>query len=160
MNKYGNDTQGPLAIPGYIDPDDVTIVQVIWGAPVWEASTIYDAGDVVRPTVANGYYYECQLTGMSGATEPVWAKKVTDNLTKFNAVAYNLFIRPGQSITASTWSATDSVTLASGAFTAETSTIMITVVPDGLTSFTLTNQVTANTGEKLSRSFLYTVNEQ
>ncbi len=48
--------------------------------PVWDNNTSYNVspendkriGDVVRPTVDNGYYYVCTTDGISGGTEPTW----------------------------------------------------------------------------------------
>lgn len=38
----------------------------------WQASTRYVAGQVVRPTAANGHRYIADQDGTSGATEPAW----------------------------------------------------------------------------------------
>ena len=38
----------------------------------WAASTAYDVGNVVIPTVPNTRRYACIVAGTSGATEPVW----------------------------------------------------------------------------------------
>lgn len=38
----------------------------------WAATTAYTAGNMVRPTTANGHYYVCQVAGTSGGTEPTW----------------------------------------------------------------------------------------
>lgn len=39
---------------------------------VWEPSTAYLAGDVVRSTDPNGFWYLVTQAGTSGASEPVW----------------------------------------------------------------------------------------
>lgn len=42
-------------------------------APAWVAGTTYAAGAIVRPTMANGYIYECTVGGTShGSTQPTW----------------------------------------------------------------------------------------
>lgn len=39
----------------------------------WVANTAYSLGDIVRPTAANGFLYECVTAGTSHATtEPTW----------------------------------------------------------------------------------------
>lgn len=45
--------------------------------PVWvgsgeHGSATYTVGDVVRPTVDNGFLYECTTAGTAGVTEPTW----------------------------------------------------------------------------------------
>jgi hypothetical protein len=56
------------AIPPYFDEPD------------WEANTEYIVGDIVKPTVANGFIYEVKsidIPYLSGSTEPDWPD--TDN---------------------------------------------------------------------------------
>jgi len=43
------------------------------GAAVWVKSRSYGSGNVVSPTVANGYTYTCITAGTSGGTEPAWS---------------------------------------------------------------------------------------
>ena len=38
----------------------------------WAASTAFEAGDVMQPTVRNGHRYRCIVGGTSDAAEPVW----------------------------------------------------------------------------------------
>lgn len=38
----------------------------------WKASTAYAVGDVVRPTLNNGYFYKCKTAGTSHSAEPTW----------------------------------------------------------------------------------------
>lgn len=41
--------------------------------PIWIAASVYQSGDVIIPTVANGFRYVCIQGGESGAVEPaVW----------------------------------------------------------------------------------------
>ncbi|HWP59524.1 MAG TPA: DUF2163 domain-containing protein [Candidatus Acidoferrales bacterium] len=62
------------------DTDDVNFCKVRLDPPVWQANTPYTAralrdagvGSIVKPTAANGRYFECAVAGTSGATEPVW----------------------------------------------------------------------------------------
>ena len=40
---------------------------------IWLAGTVYTAGDLVRPTIPNGFWYRYNSSGTSDATtEPVW----------------------------------------------------------------------------------------
>jgi type IV pilus assembly protein PilY1 len=51
-------------------------------APAWAAGTAYTAGQIRRPTTANGYVYTVRTAGTSGSTQPTWptsdGKLVTD----------------------------------------------------------------------------------
>lgn len=51
--------------------------------PIWTASTVQYSGDIVRPLIPNGYYYECTVAGTTDTTEPTWPTTpnatVTDN---------------------------------------------------------------------------------
>ncbi len=38
----------------------------------WQASNYYVASRVVKPTTANGYYYQAGGNGQSGSSEPTW----------------------------------------------------------------------------------------
>jgi len=59
-----------------IDVADVEkIVQRNKRASVWQASTVYNIGDRVQPTVRNGHFYECVKSGTYAATEPGWSTK-------------------------------------------------------------------------------------
>ena len=53
------------------------------GIPAWAASTSYAVGDIVIPSTANGYTYECTTAGTSDSSEPTWGTTVggttTDN---------------------------------------------------------------------------------
>lgn len=57
------------AISPYFDEDD------------WSSNTLYEVGDLVKPTTPNGYLYEVQsilIPGKSGTIEPTWpTKKLT-----------------------------------------------------------------------------------
>lgn len=161
MNIYPATQKGPLKIPGFIDPDDVTNVQVYWGAPIFATNTVYRVDDIVRPTTENGYYYKCTTSGIAGGSEPTWTQTtVTSGTAVFTAVSYDLYVLPSQTIATSTWTASNSVTIAGSTNTAVITSTTITVIPDGVTEFTLTNQVVKSNGESLSRTFKYKVREQ
>lgn len=38
----------------------------------WTALTPYSTNDLIKPTVANGYYYRCIQAGTSASTQPTW----------------------------------------------------------------------------------------
>jgi hypothetical protein len=50
---------------------------------VWAATTLYTLGKAVRPTVDNGYAYECVTdpSGTTGGTEPTWTTIVGQQVT-------------------------------------------------------------------------------
>jgi hypothetical protein len=54
-----------LTISGVINAPSVRV-------STWQASTYYVVGRVVKPTVANGFYYEAQTSGTTGASQPTW----------------------------------------------------------------------------------------
>lgn len=162
MEIFQATQKGPLLIPGYIDPDDVTTVKVYWGAPLFQANTVYRQGEICRPTVDNGYYYECTTNGKSAATEPTtWGQvSQTSGTVKFTAVPYDLFVLPGESVTSSSWSASNSVTIASATSDTVSTTTDITAIPSGVTDFILTNHIVKSNGEERDKSFKYKVREQ
>lgn len=49
-------------------------------APAWAASTAYQLGDIVRPTVANAHVYICVAAGTSGGAEPSWSTTTGANV--------------------------------------------------------------------------------
>jgi len=54
----------------------------LFGTPdSWAASTSYSVGDIVIPTTANGFYYECTVAGTSGSSEPTWPTSVGGTVT-------------------------------------------------------------------------------
>ena len=106
--KYGYDIDGvPANLAGADDgfiPYDTDIDSVLLPAPdgdgVVPAASIADyddaeaayvardlsagvevLGSVVRPTVHNGYVYECIVSGGAGVTEPTWPTKVGDTVS-------------------------------------------------------------------------------
>lgn len=168
MTLYPADLKGPLKAEPYIDPDDVTVIRYDWGAPVFVANTVYREGMICRPTVDNGYYYKVKINGKSAATEPTSWGQVTQvsGTVTFTAVPYDLWVLPGQTLQdgdtlpASAWTATNGVTLRGGAWDATSASIIVDPLPEGVNSFELTNKVRKNTGETLSRSVKYKVNDQ
>lgn len=57
----------------YITSNGITKLDVVKKAPdIWKLSTVYAVGDIVHPTVNNGYYYKCTTAGTSHSSEPTW----------------------------------------------------------------------------------------
>ncbi|MBU4566986.1 MAG: hypothetical protein KKE29_19895 [Proteobacteria bacterium] len=53
----------------------------------WAAATAYTAGNLVKPTAENGYFYECTTGGTSHATtEPTWPTVPGQTVTDGTAV--------------------------------------------------------------------------
>lgn len=162
MQIYSPTLKGPLKISGFIDPDDITKITVYWGAPTIAPNSTYHIGDIVRPNTNNGYYYQCTTNGISGSTEPTWNQEETISGTAvFIAVPWNLWIQPDEIITDSIWTASNpNIVVSTNSFDNFKSVVFVSNVPSTLTDFTLSNQVTKANGEKISRSFIYKVNQQ
>lgn len=162
MQIYPPNLKGPLKVSGFIDPDDVTEIRVFWNAPTFSPLTVYRQGDITRPTVDNGYYYQCSTNGVTAASEPSWGQEeTTSGSAVFIAVPWNLWLVPSANIANSQWiSSNNNITLANSMHTNYYSAVLISTVPANLTDFTLTNQVTNQNNEKLTRSFTYKVNQQ
>jgi hypothetical protein len=169
MLVFAAEAKGPLKVPGYIDYDDVTTIKVYWGAPVFATETVYREGDICRPTVDNGYYYSCTTNGKAAATEPTtWGQVTqTSGTAKFEAVPYDLFVLPGEQLStldvdrpASAWVASDLVTIGNATNDFVSTTIEVQAIPDGVTSFTLTNHVVKGDGQEREKSFTYKVRDQ
>ena len=162
MQIFSATQKGPLRSDGFIDPNDVTIIKVFYGAPFFQTSTVYREGDIVKPSTDNGYYYQCSTNGVSGGTEPVtWSQtsQISGTAT-FTAVPWDLWLLPTESLTDSDWDAPTEVTTSSPTHDLYAATIKVDAVTAGTSSFVLTNQVTKTNGEKLSRSFKFKTNEQ
>lgn len=162
MQIYSPTLKGPLKVSGFIDPDDVTDIHVFWNARVFSPLTVYRFGDITRPSEDNGYYYQCTINGVTGASEPDWGQEETVSGTvTFVAIPWNLWLLPDDEITSATWVASNNaITLSNQIDETYESKIQVSTVPKGLSEFTLTVQVEKTNGESLSRSFVYKVNEQ
>lgn len=162
MQIYSPTLKGPLKTSGYIDPDDTTKISVYWGAPLFSPDTVYRQGDVTRPTIDNGYYYQCTTNGVSDTNEPTWnQEETTSGSVIFTAIPWNLWLLSDETITDSTWAVNNSdIDISVTNFTDYKATVFVSNVPNTITDFTLTNQVYKNNGESISRSFLYKVNQQ
>jgi formate dehydrogenase major subunit len=77
---------------------DSTYSKTTWeydyGDQPWQASYSFVLGDIVRPTTATGYHYECTVAGTSGSTEPTWPT-VKDSTVVDGTVTWKcIFKRP------------------------------------------------------------------
>lgn len=162
MNIFQATQKGPLKMPGYIDRDDTTKARIWWGAPELMSNTVYRLGDIIRPSVDNGYYYECTSNGRSGLTEPSFGKSaVAVGTATFQPVPWDLFLFPGEVITSSTWSQSDAtVVLTDEQIDGESTLVTFGPLPADLVTFEVTNQITKATGESLSRTLRFTIREQ
>lgn len=59
-------------------------------AVVWKASTSFNIGDVVKPTVDNGFVYKVKTAGLTGTVQPTWStvegESKVDNVVEFITV--------------------------------------------------------------------------
>ena len=160
---YSASAKGPYKVSGVIDPNSKRIIGIIYRPDVWTANTVYykrgdDDYDIVLPTVFKGLYFKANNPGKSTAVEPTWPTTVGATVTEggivWEAVAYNLMV-PSETITVSTFVATDGVTLSNPSFTGGTTQVMISVVPVGVATFSITNHTTRSnsTEEDVTLSF-------
>jgi Phage stabilisation protein len=64
-----------------IEPDEtITVVPLV--LETWQPNTAYDAGDRIKPSVGNGFYYEAISAGTSLAVEPTWPNYLGETLTE------------------------------------------------------------------------------
>lgn len=73
---------GGSAVP--TSSDDVFIGNKV--APDWVGSTAYVLTNIVSPTTANGYYYECTTAGTTGVSEPTWPTTAGNTVNDGTAV--------------------------------------------------------------------------
>jgi hypothetical protein len=164
---YSATAKGPYKVAGYHDPDSKKVIGIVYKPSTWAANTVYyarnaDDYDIVIPTVFAGMYYKVTNPGKTGATEPVWPTTVGEAVVSgptFEAVAYNLML-PTESIVTSTFVATDGVTLTIPTFTAGTTQVMISAVPTGVNSFTITNHTVKSNGEEEDVTLYFKVAER
>lgn len=55
-------------------------------AGTWEASTAVVAGELKKPTVANGHYYRCTTGGTTHSAQPTWPTTAEATVTDGTAV--------------------------------------------------------------------------
>lgn len=76
----------------YVIEKDDTVTSVPLTLSNWASSTTYVAGDRIKPTTGNGFYYEAVNGGTSGGSEPTWpiylGETVDDNGITWEAKGY------------------------------------------------------------------------
>lgn len=167
MQTYSANRKTPIIADAPHDPDAVLFYGFKYKPEVWQADTVYHKDkQVVIPSEFNGFEYPIDSNGKSGSVEPaVWptekGEKVDSGTVRFKAVEYKSFLGENETLTASTWEATDLVPITNESHTASGSTqAMFGPIPDDVSSFTITNHVTKSNGEKDDRSMIINVMER
>lgn len=66
----GIDAGGAVVTPDFVAANGITVLNTTIQVPdIWQASTVYAVGDVVRPATNNGCFYVCTTAGTSAAAE-------------------------------------------------------------------------------------------
>lgn len=167
---YNAYARGGYKVPGVHDKDNKRKVGIIYKPDTWAANTVYykredDDYDVVLPETFTGLYLKVKSPGKSGATMPtvtmIAGEETTDgaNGLVWEAVNYNL-MPPTLTITASTWTASNGVTISGSTFTDGRTYITITAVPAGVTEFTLINHTTRSNSEEEDVTLVFKVDDR
>lgn len=167
---YNAYASGGYRVPGVHDKDSKRKVGIIYKPDIWVANTVYykredDDYDVVIPSTFTGLSYRVKNPGKSGATEPTWVMEAGEetrdgtNGLILEAANYNL-MPPNLTITASTWAASNGVTISGSTFTDGRTYTTITAVPTGVTEFTLINHTTRSNGEEEDVTLVFKVDDR
>lgn len=149
---YGLEQTKPLALAMVHDPDEQLYYTIRYRAPNWSAlaekkkqNDIDNSGDVVKPTVATGYYAECISSGVTGSVEPAWISEedaeVDDGTVKWKMHTDDFSLESGDVITDSEWSGDTGVTFDNDGIDGFDTYARVTAVPANVTSFIITNEV-------------------
>jgi hypothetical protein len=173
---YDVDQTKPLKPKIVHDPDESVYYTLRYRAPIWasetekkQASAIDDVGDIVMPTVRNGFYAECISSGITGTTEPTWGsavnEQVTDGTVTWKMLTDYFELESGDVISSSSWTADDvGVVMDNDGTSNGDAYVRVTAVPAGATSFTLTNELTIlrgiGTTEIINRSITIKIKEK
>jgi len=69
----------------------------IYGGRLWDATTAYVVGSIVRPTIVNGHSYKCTTTGTSDSAEPSWPtyknETIVDGTITWTENTYNVALK-------------------------------------------------------------------
>jgi hypothetical protein len=94
------------------------IVWTDWLANRWECNTAASAGQVIRPSIANGFQYICTTAGQTSSQEPSWPSYVGGSVLDGSAVWTAQLIDNTSledTLSTCTWSAADpAIALSSG----------------------------------------------
>ncbi len=59
---------------------------------VWTVATSYSLGDIIEPTISNGYIYKVTTAGTSSATtEPTWPTSVNSTVTDNSSIVWTCY---------------------------------------------------------------------
>lgn len=164
---YSATAKGGFKMPAPFDPNSKKYTGVIYIPDTWAATHVYYMDDyrydIVIPTVFKAKYYKVVQPGKSGATEPAWpsaiGEQVTDGDVIWECVAYDL-IPPTDTISTSTFTASDGVTLTGASISGGKTQVKISAVPTGVTQFTVTNHTVRTSGEEDDVTLVFKVGER
>lgn len=167
---YSATAKGPVKVPGYHDPNSVRNFRLIFRPATWASGTVYGKRsetdyDVMIPTVFTRLYYKVKYPGKSGGTIPTFnmvaGEETADGTLGlvWEAVNYNL-MPIGETITAVTVTATDSVTISSQSNDTVSCDFTIAALPTGLTTFDVLVRITKSNGEKDDVTLRFNVAER
>lgn len=166
MKTYLANQKSAIKVDAPHDPDAELFYGFKYKPEVWQANTVYRKDkQVVIPTIFNGFQYPIDSNGISGPTEPAWPTEkketVDDGTVRFKAEEYTMFLGEDETLSASTWEATNSVPITNETYSIDgEAQAMFGPIPDGVTSFTITNHVIKSNSEKDDRSMIITVSER
>ena len=165
METYAaNEAKKKFANPH--DPDAIVDYGFKYKPEIWQAGAVYEESrNVIRPLIDNGFEYHVISNGISGATEPVWPTEkgdtVEDGTVTLKAFNYKSFLRAGETLSGSTWTATESVPIVSDTFTVNgDASVRVGPVPADVEEFELTNHVIENSGKRDDRTLIIKVKER
>ena len=166
----------PLTFGCVHDPDSKVYYSFRYRAPAWsaneeklEAAGLDEIGDVVRPSTANGFYYEAISGGVTDSSEPTWSTtkdgQTIDGSVIWKSIPDDMFLKDSDSISSSIWECdTVGVTLDNDGSTGYDTYVRVTAVPVDVTSFILRNVVTITRAdgkqEEFNRSIKVKIKEQ
>lgn len=133
---------------GVFDKDNDSIITIIIRPADWQANTEYLLDQVVMDPVPNGFYYKVTSPGISDGVVPTFGttvdSKTISGSVEFTAVAYNLFLNTGETITSVVWVADNSVTLSNETISGGVANALVDTIPDATESFTVTATFSKN----------------
>jgi len=143
----------PAKLEIYHDPDSEIFYGFTYRPKPWAQEVEYiqstaqsALGDLVRPSVPNGFFYGVISGGISDIVEPEWPCKkgetIVDGCVEWMTYTYDLLIRTDAVILSSVWEVSDdNIILLNDVLTDGETAVKVTEVPDTLDAFTLTNRV-------------------
>lgn len=117
---------------------------------VWRYGSEYDSGDYVRPSLPNGYEYECTTAGQTGSKEPRWPRTVGGTVTDGSAIWTARAFGTNGTDTISSVSVSGSSGITVGAVATDGTKVSYTISggEDG-SRYTISCEVTSSSGENI-----------